>query len=230
LAADAMIVLIPANEGLPAMRRFFLWSLALLLIVLAISGKNTMLSIFPMWIVTHLNREHFRRLVRGVPFSVSFIGFGMLFGLLTEVFAVLNNLSLPPEKRILLSPNPVLDLVYGVFYYFLLIATWYILIRAFTYSKTEVFVITGIYGIFTEEVGQVFLRIFTVPVVGLLYAIIVSFVYGIFPMLAYMVGEEKLGRRRANVVVRFLVAAPVLFVEWAVYGLFVLPTLKRIFS
>jgi hypothetical protein len=80
----------------------------------------------------------------------------------------------------------------------------------------------------TEEVGQVFLRIFRVPVVGLLYALIVAMVYGIFPMLTYMVSEEKLVRpRRANLVVRFLVAAVALFVEWAVYGLFVLPTLKR---
>ncbi len=212
------------------MRRFLLLSVAVLLTLLAILGKNTMLLIFPMWIVTYLNREHLRRLVGGVPFSVSFIGFGVLFGLATEVFAIVNNLSLPPEKRILLSPNPIFDLLYGVFYYFLLIATWYVLIKAFTYSKTEVFVITGIYGIFTEEVGQVFLRIFTVPVVGLLYAIIVSFVYGIFPMLAYMVSEEKLGRKKANVVVRFLVAAPVLFVEWAVYGLVILPALKRVFS
>ncbi len=112
-----------------------------------------------------------------------------------------------------------------------LIATSYGLIRAFTYSKSEIFVITGIYGILTEEVGQVFLRIFTVPVTGLLYALMVSFVYGIFPMLAYLVNEEKLGAKpRANILVRSLVAAPVLFIEWAVYGLCLLPTLKRLFS
>ncbi len=123
----------------------------------------------------------------------------------------------------------MLDLIYGLFYYALLIATWYALIRAFTYSKPEVFIITGIYGIFTEEVGQVFMRVFTVPLIGLLYAIIVSFVYGIFPMLAYMLSEERLAAKKANVVVRFLVAAPALFVEWAAYGLFILPALKRVF-
>jgi hypothetical protein len=211
------------------MKKLLLWSLGILLTVIGILG-NPMLLIFPMWIFTYLNRERLRRLVRGIPFSVTFIGFGVFFGLLTEVFAIVNNRSLPPEKRILLSPDPMLDLIYGVFYYSLLIATWYILVKVFTYSKIEVFVITGTYGILTEEVGQVFLRIFTVPVVGLLYAIIVSFVYGIFPMLAYMVSEEKLGAKKANVVVRFLVAAPVLFVEWAAYGLFILPTLKRICS
>jgi hypothetical protein len=191
-------------------------------------SKNPMLLIFPMWIITALEREPLQRLVRPLPAGTTFIGAGLVFGLLTETFAILNNLHLPPEKRILLSPDPLHDLFFGVFYYLLLIVTWYLLIRAFTYSKTEVFVMTGLYGIMTEEVGQVFLRIFRVPVVGLLYALIVAMVYGIFPMLAYMVSEEKLVRpRRANLVVRFLVAAVALFVEWAVYGLFVLPTLKR---
>lgn len=208
---------------------YLLWFLGVLLTVVGISG-NPMLLIFPMWIFTYLIREPLKRLLRNVPLSVSFIGFGVFFGLLTEIFAIFNNRSLPPEQRILLSPDPVLDLVYGFFYYLLLIVTWYALIRGFRYSKKEVFLITGIYGVFTEEVGQVFVRIFTVPVVGLLYAVVVSFVYGIFPMLAYMVSEEKLGAKKANVIVRFLVAAPVLFVEWAVYGLFVLPALKRAFS
>ena len=49
-------------------------------------------------------------------------------------------------------------------------------------------------------------------------------------MLAHMVSEEKLGPKKASVVVRFLVAAPVLFIEWAAYGLFALPALKRVFA
>jgi hypothetical protein len=166
-----------------------------------------------------------------MPLSVSFIGFGLFFGLLTEIFAIVNNRHLPPEQRILLSPVPVLDLVYGIFYYLMLIVTWYALVKAFTYSKGGVFVITGIYGILTEEVGQVYLRIFRDPVIGLLYALIVSFVYGIFPMLAYMVSEEKIRTtKRLNLLVRFLIAAVALFVEWTVYGLFVLPALKRAFQ
>jgi hypothetical protein len=209
------------------MKRIWLWTLGIVLTVVGIS-KNPMLLIFPMWIFTYLNRKQLRRLVRGTSLSASFIGSGLCFGLLTEVFAIVNNLHLPPEQRILLSPVPVLDLVYGIFYYLMLIVTWYALIRAFTYSRGEVFVITGIYGILTEEVGQVFLRIFKVPVLGLLYALIVSFVYGIFPMLAYMVSEEKIkSTRRLNLLMRFLLAAVALFMEWAVYGLFVLPALKQ---
>ncbi len=209
------------------MKRVLLWALGIFLTIAGIS-KNPMLLIFPMWIFTYLKREPLRRLVRGMPLSVSFIGFGLLFGMLTEIFAIVNNRHLPPEQRILLSPVPVLYLVYGIVYYLMLIVTWFVLIKALTYSKSEVFVISGIYGILTEEVGQVFLRIFTVPVIGLLYALIVSFVYGIFPMLAYMLSEEKLTTtRRQSLLVRFLIAAVALFAEWAVYGLFVLPALKR---
>ena len=47
-----------------------------------------MLLIFPMWIFTYLNRERLRRLVQGVPLIVSFISFGLFFGLLIEVFAI----------------------------------------------------------------------------------------------------------------------------------------------
>jgi hypothetical protein len=65
-----------------------------------------------MWIFADLNKERLRRWVQGIPLSVSFIGFGLLFGLPTEVFAILNNRHLPPEERILLSPNPMLDLAY----------------------------------------------------------------------------------------------------------------------
>jgi hypothetical protein len=216
--------------GKELMRERLLWLLGLGLTVVGVRS-NPMLLIFPMWIFTYLGRDRFRRLVRPLPASAAFIGCGMFFGLLTEIFAILNNLHLPPEERILLSPSPALDLAYGIFYYLMLILTWYALIKVFTYSRAEVFIITGIYGIMTEEVGQVFLRIFRVPVVGLLYALIVACVYGIFPMLAYMVSEKKLASaKRSNLAIRVLAAAAGLFLEWAAYGLFVLPALKRVFQ
>lgn len=214
---------------MPSFLKYLLWVLMIVWTAHGVS-ENPMLLIFPMWLVTYLLRQPLKRMVRHVPLSVSFIGFGIFFGLVTESLAIINNLSLPPEQRILLSPDPMLDLAYGLFYYTLLIVTWYVLIKAFTYSQTEVFIITGIYGILTEEVGQVFLRIFTVGVYGLLYAIIIAFVYGIFPMLAYMLSEEQLGPKRAGLVARFLVAAVALFGEWALYGLFILPRLKQLFE
>ena len=52
-----------------------------------------------------------------------------------------------------------------------------------------------------------------------------------FPHAGFMVSEEKIRTtRRLNLLVRFLLATVALFVEWAVYGLMVLPTLKRAFQ
>ena len=42
---------------------------------------------------------------------------GLLAGELTEIFAILSNLNLPPEQRILFLPDPFLDLVVSVAYY-----------------------------------------------------------------------------------------------------------------
>jgi hypothetical protein len=212
--------------AIQTIKRVLLWTLGILLTVVGIAN-NPMLLIFPMWIFTYLKQATLRRWVKRVSLSISFIGFGLFFGLLTEAFAILNNRHLPPQKRILLSPDPVLDLAYGFVYYLMLILTWFALIKRFRYSRMEVFIITGMFGIMTEEVGQVFVRIFRAPVIGLLYTVIVSFVYGIFPMLAYIVSEEKLGiPKRGNFLTRFLAAAVALFLQWAVFGLLVLPALK----
>jgi len=211
-------------------RKYMLGVSGILLTAIAIP-ENPMLLIFPMWIFTYLGRVTIRKALRGLPLWATFIGAGVFFGLLTEIYAIAENWSLSPEQQILLSPNPVHDLLFGAFYYFLLIATWYLLVRKLTYSKKEIFLITGLFGILTEEGGQVFIRIFTAPIIGLPYALIISLVYGIFPMLAYMISEEKIeGRPNSRFAIRFFVASLVLFLQWAFYGLLILPALKAVTS
>ncbi len=146
-------------------------------------------------------------------------------------FAIFENLKKPEEYRILLNQDPFLDLVYGFFYYSLVIVSWYLMLRKINYSKKEIFFITGIYGIFVEETGQVFLRIFTTDITGLLYAIFVIFIYGLFPMLGYMLTEKNFNqKRKPSKAWNYLLAILVLFLQWAIYGNFISPFLKNIFS
>jgi len=204
-------------------------TLTILGLILVLFGINDpMLLIFPMWIFTYLLKNKLILLLNRFPLPVAFIGAGVFFGLATEVFAILNNISVPLEQRILISPDPVLDLIYGFFYYLLLIFTWYILLRKIKYSKKEVFLITGLLGVFTEEGGQVFLRILSSPIEGFLYAIIIMFVYGLFPMLAYLLCEERFENKQKNLFLRYGFAIVVLFLQWAIYGIFLLPILKAI--
>lgn len=200
-------------------------------IILTIVGfGDTMLLIFPMWIFAYLFKEKISLLLNRFPLPVAFIGTGIFFGLLTEFFAILNNLSVPAEQRILISPNPALDLIYGFFYYMNLIVVWYLLLRKISYSKKEVFLITGLVGIFTEESGQVFLRILSTPLEGSLYTVIVMFVYGIFPMITYLLCEERFKRTKTNFALKYIFAILALFLQWAIYGLFLLPLLKLVFG
>ncbi|MEZ5335401.1 MAG: hypothetical protein R2741_09270 [Methanolobus sp.] len=160
----------------------------------------------------------------------AFIGSGVLFGLLTEIFAIIENLPKPAEERILLSPDPVNDIVFGFVYYLFVITAWYLLLRKMKYTNRDVFLITGIFGVFVEETGRVFLGIFTNPVFGLLYAIIIIFVYGIFPMLAHMLNENRFSGACSSINKRYLFAFIALFIQYAIYGLFIFPLLKSMLS
>ncbi|ETA68780.1 hypothetical protein MettiDRAFT_2263 [Methanolobus tindarius DSM 2278] len=210
------------------------WKRALLVIlgiILTIHGLNEPMNlIFPMWIFTYLFKDNLINVLEKLPLHTSFIGAGVLFGLLTEVFAIVENLPKPAGERILLSQNPVNDVVFGFVYYLFIISAWYLLLRKIKYTGRDVFLITGIYGIFVEETGQVFLRMFTVPVFGLLYVIIIMFVYGIFPMLTHMLNEKRFSGVSTNAVKRYSIAFVALFIQYAIYGLFVLPALKSILS
>ncbi len=196
-----------------------------------LSFGNPMLFIFPMWVFVVLFKAPLTRLFAKFPRDWGFVIAGVTFGLLTELFAIINSLDIPPDERILLHPEPIPDLIYGLFYYAFFILTWYWLLRRINFSKTEVFVLAGIFGIFTEEVGQVFIRIFTEPVTGFLYAIIVSFVYGIFPMLAYLLTKERFPEERKKSGIKaYLLVALALFVQYAIYGNFVYQNLEKIFK
>lgn len=210
------------------MKRILLGLLGLVLLIL--STENTMLLIFPMWIFTTLFKDLLRKIMSKVPHDLGFVTAGLIFGMLTESFAILNNLDLPPNERILLHPEPLPDLLYGFFYYSFLILTWYLLLRKINFSQKDIFLLTAIFGIFTEETGAVFMRIFTEPLTGPLYAIIVAFVYGIFPVLAYLLTEENFSTERVKPKLKhYLLAGFGLFLQYALYGNFVYQPLENIF-
>ena len=171
-----------------------------------------------MWIMVYLFQETLKKIFNQLPLPLAFLATGTIFGLLTEFFAVLNNLKLPPDKRILLHPNPAIDLLMGLFYYFLFIVTWYLLLRKIKFSKTAVFIFSGLFGIIVEQNGAILFGIFSNPLLGSLMAILVACVYGIFPLLAYTLTEERFIERRKVEPQHYLLAAFAFFLFWAIYG------------
>lgn len=185
-----------------------------------------MMMVFPMWVIVYLFRDRISGILGNLPLPIAFIGAGVIFGLMTETFAIIDNLSVPHTQRILIDAEPALDLIYGFFYYLMMVTTWYFVLLYHRFSMVEIFLISGLFGIFTEETGAVFLQIFHAPLYGIFYAIIVMFIYGIFPMLALMVTEGRFENKGTH----RLLWLEGLFLQWAIYDLFILPFLKQIFG
>jgi len=214
------------------MKKAVLAVLGIVLVVLVVLDlENPMLLMFPLWIFTYIFKEPFGNIMSKIPGNIGFVVAGVFFGMVIEVFAIINNLYLSASERILLDADPINDLVFGILYYTFVIVSWYLILRKIRYSQLEIFLITGIYGIFVEETGQVFLRMFEQPVMGTLYAIIVMFVYGLFPMLALMVTEDTFSlERKESSFWAYVLAVAVLFFQFAVYGNTIYPALKTILS
>lgn len=188
---------------------------------------NPMLLVLPLALGAYLLRDRIRDALAGKPLAPTFIISGTIFGLLIELFAIFDNIKKPAEERILMSPDPLTDLFYGIFYYSLVVGVWYFLLTRYSFSKKEVFLLTGItLGLFTEQMGAIFFGMFA-SVAGLFVAMFVVAIYGAFPTLAYMLTENKFSSSRADADTRaYVYAIILLYLQWAVFGNVILPLLK----
>lgn len=198
------------------MRKFLLW--VLLIAVILFSLDSPMGWVFPMWIAVYLFKDRFKHLLERWPAGVGFIASGLTFGLLTESFAILDNWNVPPDQKILLHPNPFIDLLMGLFYYLLFIVTWYLILRKTNLSKSAIFILSGLFGLAVEQDGAILSGLLANPILGTLMAFLVMSVYGIFPMLAYALTEDRFPERANPRSWHYPLALLSLFVFWAVYG------------
>ncbi len=164
--------------------RLLLWLLAVVLAVVALKSPQGM--IFPVGLIAWLEQSRLRRWLAPVPFPLAYFVAGVGLGLITEVFAILGNLQRPPGERILLHPDPPVDLLFGVVYYGLFIAVWYGLLGRWRFSAREVFALSGLFGLATEQAGAIMIGAVTAPLTGIPMALIIACIYGIFPGSAYL--------------------------------------------
>ena len=187
--------------------------------------------IFPLWIFTALFRRPLARAFGVWPGSTGFLAAAIIYGMAVEALAVWTNLARPPAERVLLDPSPGRDLLLGFFYYAFVAVCWYVLLRRIRFSEAGVFFVTGVYGIVMEESGRVVLRAIAHPLTGTLYALLVMCVYGLFPMLALKVTQERFPlRREPPSAGKYALALLALFAQAALYGNTVYPLLKAWFA
>tara|TARA_Y100000310_G_C20615042_1_gene780170 strand:- start:1139 stop:1384 length:246 start_codon:yes stop_codon:yes gene_type:complete len=71
-------------------KRRLLIILAIVLFFVGLGSPQGM--IFPMWILVYLSKDRLIKIADKFSLPIVFIGLGTIFGLLTELFAVIENL------------------------------------------------------------------------------------------------------------------------------------------
>jgi len=231
---------LPASHDFPyrVFQTHFQWSdyklktilLAVLAVFLAlVSIDSPQGLIYPMAILLIAARQPIEKSISDFPVWVSFLGLGTAIGLATEVFAILDNWVLPADQKVLLHPNPVYDLLFGLWYYLLFMVTWYVLLRRISFTKTAVFIGSGLFGALVENGGVHLLNAVANPLLGSIMLLIIMSVYGVFPSLAYLLTETRFEKRSKPRWWHYLLIAPAFFLFWAIYGNIVRPALLEVF-
>ena len=202
--------------------------LTIFLFIISIESPQGM--IFPMWIVIFIFKDKLIKIVDKIALPIAFIWIGTLLWLFTEFFAILNNLNVEYGKRILMSQDPITDILIAPAYYTFFISLIYFLVKKYNFSKKEIFFISGIYWIFTENNWIILLNIFINPLLWTATAFLVMSVYAVFPILTYLLTEHRFENNRQKPTIKIYLLLPIiLFLFWAIFWNITLPIFKIIF-
>jgi hypothetical protein len=145
---------------------------------------DVMLLIYTLFVVAYLFRRRLGVLVERIPGPIwmHLPGFFLLAGALTESLAWANNYLKAAKDPALFHPQLFADLIIGIGFYGGWAAAWWITFRWFRFKLWEMFVITGLQGIFFEQLGAVFVAMVQVwatnPFLSVLFGLYVFTVHG----------------------------------------------------
>jgi hypothetical protein len=183
--------------------------------------------IIPLWIFVFIFREKISKLFNG---RFSFLIAGVIFGLIIEIFALLQNMGQPVAVRsiTLFHAFAIPDLILGFFYYLVMIGTWFLILRKVNFSSRSVFILAGLFGVVFEQNGIILLGLLAG---GLIPAIFVFLVHGIYPMLAHYVTKGTLPHERKEPRWwHYIITLLLLYITWALITGPIFIVLKPLFG
>ena len=209
-------------------KRIFLIILAIILFIIALESPQGM--IFPMWITIYLLKGNLIKILDKISLPIVFIGAWTIFWLLTELFAVIENVDVEYGERILMSQNLVTDMLLAPAFYTLFIVYIYLLVKKYKFTQKSIFIMSGTYWILAENWGAIFLSIFINPIIGIPMSFIIMSVYAVFPLLIYMLTEHRFKSVRPKPWFKtYILLIPIFFSFWAIFWNITLPIFKLIF-
>ena len=168
----------------------FILSLASAGLFLSGEEPQPMLLLFSLLLFVIAFQKIFQKISRWInfPLAVKLVMIMIAVGLITEALAIWNNANLTAaeitEANRLYSSDPMTDIILGWGYYIPLALAWTYLLKKYRYQTKDVFIAMGIFGIFFEGQGIVFLSFN--PVMWL-YAVLV---HGSYMTMAYVMVKQ----------------------------------------
>lgn len=108
----------------------------------------------------------------------AYIVIGIVIGLFSEIVFWLGNFLECNGNPALLHPQLLADLLLAVGFYGSWGIAWLILFKKYKFSLQQIFITQGVYGIFIEQKGQLFLQGLSTFPVGAIFWLYVFLVYG----------------------------------------------------
>ncbi|OGO10311.1 MAG: hypothetical protein A2Y93_13215 [Chloroflexi bacterium RBG_13_68_17] len=151
-------------------------------------APDVMLIIYTAFVAAWLFRPRLQDLAGRLawPLAPTLLALTLASGLLTESLAWLGSYLAQDPEPALLHPQLLVDLILSPGIYAGWALAWLAAFRLYRYSLADVFVVQGIYGVFIEQQGAVFLQGLRSLPVGLLLWVYVFLVYGSAMGLAYL--------------------------------------------
>lgn len=177
---------------------------------------------FALFLILYLLKDPIKKIISGVMpvLPIRYFLVGVIGGLFIECLAILNNLKLPAEQRVLFHPDPIPNLILGLGQYVALAIGSYFILRKFDFSLWEFFVFTGIFGVVIEEHGGILMQVLGGNILGGIY---VFLSYASFLALPYMLFREDFNEfsRKKAIIPKYLIAILILALFYALFLLYV---------
>lgn len=173
---------------------FFILSGAVPLLGLLTPKPFVTLLIYSLFVVTFFLRNRLKPLIRFLPFKppVKFLLLVVLSSWIMETLAWLTNFLAKEPSPALFHPQLIPNLLLATGAY----AGWAIvlsfLLRRYSFSLREVFVLFGLYGVIFEQNGAILLQGLMAFPVGLLFWLLIFLIYGSTAGLAYLLVEDEM--------------------------------------
>lgn len=202
----------------------FLFSGLIPLLGLLSRPPTTALLVYTLFVAASFLRPQITRAAERLPGPPAFhlVLFFLLAGCLTETLAWLNNYLAVAREPALFHPQLFADLVLGIGFYGGWAAAWLLVLRRFRFTLAETFLVTGIQGIFFEQLGAVFIMMVAVflanPLQSVLFGLYVCAVHGSAVGLALLPVLHRLDHPENSRSWRRFPAAIVLMVGLAFVG------------